>query len=138
MSIMGGLMQVIIDHDWAVQGVVGDTPGECWQYTIGMFMFDHPEFIMTGLPAGLGQTLLNDLGGRVRDGATFHDGQIISDLIANFDVKLVEVDANQGDWFNVALSLVPELRAFQVVWPDKDGVLPEGSLDSQPLLEVKP
>lgn len=136
------VMELIHQHGWALQGVGGDdctlhngmvTPAD-WMYTIGMFMFDHPEFIITGLDSERAGGLLNDLGERVRAGERFDDGMIVEKLLADgYKVLLRAVSTDEGDWFNVGRALLPSLTALQVIWPDKDGSFPPDG-PNQPIL----
>lgn len=141
---LADVMDKIHEHGWVLQGVMegSDTFHDDiitrvgWVYTIGLFCWDHPEFIMTGVPMDCSGPILNDLGNRVRNGERFEDGMILDNVLGDgYKVLLRAVDTDAGDWFNVGTRLLPTLTALQVVWPEKDGTFPERSTPHQPLMK---
>lgn len=139
------LRMLMAQYGWVVQ-YVGEGEGECeFAYTVGLYQFNHPEFIIFGIPPTLSRALLNDMGRRVRDGGTFTHGQVVSDLVRGFDTCLVEV-INSRDHLTVANAIAehpPEfaLPALQVVYPDAAHLWPweVGSrVAGTPLLGVIP
>lgn len=80
---------VIRRHGWFIQYVGGglcSTPGcDCsdegevpFAYTVGLFGLGHPELLIMGTDPLTAQGVLNDLGGRVKAGATLLPGQLIT------------------------------------------------------------
>lgn len=74
---------------WSIQyvgGAICDAPGcECadeagpaFAYTVGLFGLGHPELLIVGVEPDLAQTILNELGNRVKAGATIVPGQLIT------------------------------------------------------------
>jgi len=75
----------IREHRWMVQyvgGTICSRPGcECGEvddpafaYTTGLFGLGHPELLILGLDPGTAHGVLDDLAGRVRDGAQLLPG----------------------------------------------------------------
>lgn len=120
---------LIAEHGWAVQAVLplaaDPEPASPFSYTVGLSSprFGHPEFVVFGLPPEVAHTVLNDLGGRVRDGRRFHAGERIPDLLqGGYVVELVWVDnaADERAPLSVANRLygyTGPVDALQVVWP---------------------
>jgi Domain of unknown function (DUF4262) len=119
------LTEMIDEHGWAVQGVTGHAGHPTYAYTVGLFRYTSPELVVLGLPFGVAEDVLNDLGGRVRDGAGYTHGQVIDDLIPPYAAMLLEVTSPArhlllADCFRDPVPLGPQpLRAWQVVYPDE-------------------
>ena len=82
------------NYGWAVQGVAPgeEDDGPQFQYTVGLAAHDRPELIVFGLRHDIGQTILNDLAQRVRDGEQFTAGQTLPDVFAHdYPCLLIEV-----------------------------------------------
>ena len=114
----------IARYGWYVIGVVGDTPGETFFYTVGLTAAEHPELVVSGLPQQTAHNILTELAIRVvRHGADI-SGEL-ADVIRGLPVRIVDVSAADVPT-NVAFRIYGEERvsACQVVWPDPDGRFP--------------
>jgi hypothetical protein len=120
----------VADGGWALTGIPAGASGEpAFVYTTGLFHnFKQPELIVLGLRMELMQAMLNELGRRIKDGEAFAEGQRVSDVIGNFDVKLHAVrDAKSfkehvgyACWFYEG----NHFPLLQVVYPDLQGRFP--------------
>lgn len=116
-------VELIAEHGWMVQGVFPtkyDTEAP-FAYTVGLTVAGLPELVISGLPADLAQQLLNSAA-KASLGTRLHPGQIL-DNIASVPFRIVEAPTAA---VNMARHLYPgrEVRALQLVWPDKDGNYP--------------
>jgi hypothetical protein len=111
-------------------------------YAVGLTARIAPEFVITGLPPGIAQHLLNDMAERVFHGAVpVAHGTRVSDLIAGFDAIIVDGTATEQVVAGVAVACygVEQVRLQQIVWPDPHGRLPwdtdySFTADTQPLI----
>lgn len=91
----------------------GFLPNMCNAHTHGMDKYGHQEFQMVLM---IGPELicyiLNELGLRVQAGERFHDGDAVSEIIKDYDVRLIEVE-------------VEGKRLLRVVVPDAQNRFPE-------------
>lgn len=81
---------MVREHGWFIQYVGGATCGapgcECgndgdsiaFAYTVGLFGLGHPELLMLGITPDIAGGVLNDLGRRVKKGATLLPGRLIT------------------------------------------------------------
>jgi len=123
-AYMERVQTIVAEHGWMIQAVGGSEtePGFC--YTVGLSDYDHPEFIMFGLPFETAAHLLNDLGERVRGAVKFSDGVIVDDLLQNYPVYLMAV-IDPTEHLSVARKYAGgTVPALQVVWPDAEGRFP--------------
>ncbi len=130
-------MKVIERYGWLCQGVfpTADSPGPRFTYTVGLTRWNHPELILFGVSHDVAQGMLNDLGGRVRDGAVLEVGQQLDDLIVGLPARLVQVD-DTTEHFGMARRLYPVVRGLQVVWTDTTGRFPwDVGYDINPLVQ---
>lgn len=111
--------------DWiihfVVNGAMCDCCGEvensfpeymCNAHTHGMEIYGHLDFqIVLALDPQITGALLNDMGLRVQAGEKFKAGDVISDLISNYDVKLVEAEETGR-------------TVLRILLPDKNGLFP--------------
>ncbi|HSV68192.1 MAG TPA: DUF4262 domain-containing protein [Mycobacteriales bacterium] len=120
------LRDLIAEHGWAVQGVIGDHEHPSVSYTVGLTRYHgHPELVVVGL--GNGGGLLNLLGERVKAGERLRAGQVIQFERATQRVCFVTVEnpepliyANElYQWADG-----PPVPALQVVWADPAGWFP--------------
>jgi hypothetical protein len=76
-------------YGWLIEYVGGggcDVPGCCggeldgppFGYTVGLFGLGHPELLIIGAPQATTFGVLNDLGGRIRDGQDLVVGQLLT------------------------------------------------------------
>ena len=120
---------LIDEHGWAVQGLLGDYPAA---YTVGLdSTYEHSEMVIVGLPVQQAHGLLEDLVNRIKNGERFYDKQIITDLLTgNMRALLREVPAavaqdqfNMAAWYYGQFS-EPVPTYLQIMWPDQAGTLP--------------
>lgn len=155
--------QLVDKHGWAVIGVMPDGPEDAddeddlevspgWDrlvshvsfcYTAGLSMLSHPELVLVGIAPNIAMVILNDLGRRIRAGASFHDGQVLTDVVDGFPITFISViDTRPLSVANLLLATedVP-VSALQVVYPNKHGVwpwVPGGEMTAEPLLGAVP
>ena len=56
----------------------GKLTGPPFAYTVGLFGLGHPELLVIGAPMNMVYGVLNDLGGRIRDGQDLVPGQLLT------------------------------------------------------------
>ena len=124
------LVAVMRRHGWATRYVPGVPGSPSHAYTVGLFEYDAPEAIVFGLPLRSADGLLARIGGRTRDGARFRHGQVLDDLVPPLRVMLLDV-ADTSEHLPDACGFVEpappgkrSLRAWQIVYPDDDGLWP--------------
>lgn len=81
--------------DWIIHYVI-DQPGPyahlCNAHTHGMEKYRHMDFqVVLNLPQQHICYLLNSIGRRVASGETFHDGDMVSGLYEDCDIRLQKV-----------------------------------------------
>lgn len=126
------LLHDVETHGWHIIHVgvpVGeDSTGPGWSYSVGLFRtFGHPEFIIMGIHPSVAQTIINDLGIRVKDGQRFRTGMCDPDVLEKYEVSLIAMRMDQyrahlgyALWFYGGR----EFPVLQVVWPDRSGHFP--------------
>lgn len=91
----------------------GFLPNMCDAHTHGMDKYGHQEFQMVLM---IGPELicyiLNELGLRVQAGERFKDGESISEIIKDCDIRLKEVESDGK-------------KLLRVILPDAQGCFPE-------------
>lgn len=151
------MAELIKEHGWACQGVFAtvEEPAPSFVYTVGLScirqgyaawvdappgagFFDHPELFIVGLDPHVGTSFLNDLGTRVKDGATLAAGDVFDD-IANLPLRLISIDSQMAEMnFANAYFATPAraVDALQVCWPDTQGRFPwENGYDIDPRIQ---
>jgi Domain of unknown function (DUF4262) len=124
--------ELIARFGWMVHHIGGGSLNRPpWSYTMGLSLaFDHPEFVVVGLPPPRAQGLLNTLAEGVAGGELFAAGHTLSNLDGSPHGELVEVHPLlwEGPLFVVWQSyyesrlLAPDQRALQVALePDVAG-----------------
>lgn len=141
------VVALVETHGWMVQGVMGSNEMPSFSYTVGLHSsYGHPEILLFGLNVQTAQQILNDVGGRVREGEVFTHGQQDAKLFAGFPALFGEVPAHEAErWLRVAHALAEgPVPTLQAVWPDPQGRFPwESGFDvqfaeAQPVLFVPP
>ena len=56
----------------------GKLAGPPFAYTVGLFGLGHPELLVIGASMNMAYGVINDLGGRIRDGQDLVPGQLLS------------------------------------------------------------
>lgn len=129
----------IAEHGWAIQYVGGKcTIPRCTEehdpfeipygYTIGLTRYHgHPEVAMVDAPIAVTATMLNRIGAQVRQGRRFAAGDAVP-MNPPYVGRLVEI-GNSARNLGYANRLYrneggPPIPALQLVWPDRDGLMP--------------
>ncbi|MEM7358933.1 MAG: DUF4262 domain-containing protein [Pseudomonadota bacterium] len=126
----------IAEHGWHVLSVsCSDSPN--FSYTVGFEQtLGHPEIIMSGLKIDLMHQLLNDIGGLIKEGESFTNGDLSNEVIRGFPVKFVALNENSTEeYLRVAKAHYENgsIRALQCIWPDSNGVFQSASNNAQEL-----
>ncbi|HVK78953.1 MAG TPA: DUF4262 domain-containing protein [Kofleriaceae bacterium] len=127
---MDRVREGVAEHGWWVMKVpAGESADEpAFAYTIGLWSsYQHAELIVIGLPLEVAHVVLNDLGGRIRDGRPVPVGADLAEVIQGYPVRLREVVDPQSHRAHVGRALAYHRAPFpllQLVWPDKQGRFP--------------
>ncbi len=123
--------EIIQQYGWAVVHVLpsDEDPADAvpFAYTVGLTAAARPELVIAGLPPDLAHQLLNELAGRVHDeGAHFHHGRHVTDLIVDQDVVILTGAPTPDLWPGAALARYgrERVRLQQLVWPDPESRFP--------------
>ncbi|HVV37557.1 MAG TPA: DUF4262 domain-containing protein [Acidimicrobiales bacterium] len=129
-QLQGDLQRRIARYGYTTLSV--DGPEE-WTYTIGLTAsFDHPEFVVTGLPARPASMVIQALADRVRNGERFSSADS-ERLVDEFPVRFGDVHPSQWQhgrfdgWkrYYAWLGRTPALReALQIVWSNDEWIYP--------------
>ena len=117
---------MVADHGWAAVAVDSQPP---FSYTAGLWrLSDHPELIVTGLPAETAKWLLDRAVAMVRDGKPLKTGVTVPGLIGKHSAAIRDVELSQLPQLAFAADLYQGVlfTAVQIVWPDRDGRYPSG------------
>lgn len=120
-------------HGCYIQYVIGCTCDECdgatsFAYSIGLFGLGHPELLILGVNQGTAAGVINDLFGRVRDGANLLPGELLT--FQGWPHRtLVEAVPNPGEialGANRHYQRPPEASVplLQLTWDDQGGRFP--------------
>ncbi|WP_345214515.1 DUF4262 domain-containing protein [Georgenia halophila] len=119
---------LIEEHGWMVQTVEPEPDTVPFAYTVGLTRYhDHPELLVSGLPAEVAGPVLNQMGRQVREGERFTAGDVlVKDGTELFFVLLpvedpYEMVTAQEIYNDDGARPVPGL---QMVWSDAYGRLP--------------
>lgn len=101
-------------------------------YTIGMWRFEMPELIVTGMSMEQAGMTLNLIAARMRAHGTFNVGDIDTDLFTaptKFG-PVAEKSIHQHmqralDQLGPTTPKLPKPAVLQVLWPDKRGIFPD-------------
>ena len=107
-----------------------EEPGTCFAYTVGRSMRDLPELLMAGnLPPNVMGKILNDAVRLHEEGTcVIEDGYEYPPntlLQGGFTARVVEVDPRASEMFQAINVMGENIRALQIVWPDKNGCFPD-------------
>lgn len=138
------ILDAVASRGFLVVSASPRTSGPNWAFSIGLFhSFGHPELLVFGLPVEAMQSILGNLGERIRDGAVFRDGFVSSEVLGGCDVTFRAVARR---WYPFVLGFANwfyRSRPFpvlQLLWPNRKHEFPwdhSPSIDSravQPLL----
>jgi hypothetical protein len=122
------LLESVRDHGWHVLGILEEGESPAFAFTVGLTTsFGHPELLIAGLEIKVMHSLLNALGETIRAGRGYMAGERISDLVDGFDCLTINVDrAHYPEWLGYArwYHRGDAFEVLQVLWPDKQNVLP--------------
>jgi hypothetical protein len=131
----------IAKFGWVIQGVLPrqgdkDIP---FAYTVGLTEAGLPELVISGLPVGTAQSILNTAARQSLE-TSLRPGQALTDVAS---VPLRVIDAPFAE-VNMARRLYPgkDVQALQLVWPDSAGAYPAepgwSLRDAQPIYAPVP
>jgi hypothetical protein len=126
------LRETIRRYGWAVQAVFGNDERRRppLSYTVGLWGFGHPELVVFGIHERHAQTLLNELGERVRAGEVLQAGdEVVSQLLRpNPQLRLLPLPNAADVTLDVQRTYGTPggqaIPALQVCWADIDGTYP--------------
>lgn len=129
---------VIAEFGHAVRSVfpVEDNTGPAFAYTVGRALKDKPDLLITGnLHPNAATALLNMVAAQMDDDSGIgHCVSRVKSPGAEYGVQLIPVTDLAAAEMTGAIQY-GATEAFQVVWPDMDGVFPwEPRYDRNPLL----
>jgi hypothetical protein len=114
---------------WAIQYVSGEGDQDPpFAYTVGLFGLGHPELVVFGIGPGDAGCLLNDVGGRVRDGQRVIPGELVTFTDWPHRVHVLPL-VNPAEVLFAANRFYrrPDrnpVPGVQLVWDDKEGRFP--------------
>lgn len=130
-SYFGGLLNSIYEEPgWFVPDISGGETSENFAYTVGLWhSFQHPELIVTGLPAGVGGRVVNACGHIIKEGGpNFRPGERREDVLdGGYPVTAMPVPfegyqehALSVEWFyGYKLGQPHPVPMMQLVWSSK-------------------
>jgi hypothetical protein len=135
------LRDLIARYGWAVQGVERDRIHPPWAYTVGLTPHGRPELVVTGLPLGRANGLLNDVASHVLHATAPRPGEQIP-LRGGPVIEIVEVAEPAAHLVIGTEFYGPRIRALQLVHADDRGHWPwevgyRGVRGGQPVLGVR-
>lgn len=93
-------------------------------HSIGLWeQYQHPEIILFGLPVGMMQSILNEIGERLKSGARINCHQLNDDFFENGKAIFLTVDiSNVADYFGYAIKYYKEksFDAIEMIWTDRN------------------
>ncbi|MES3035270.1 MAG: DUF4262 domain-containing protein [Gemmatimonadota bacterium] len=122
------LRDLVERHGWAVVKISEDERGPGFAYTVGLSRsFGHPEVLISGLDLVVLQEILNEIGAKIRDGATFSAGHGSDDVLEGYPVTFREIaPAAFGTYLGAGVRFYGDMTfaALHCIWPDKAGRFP--------------
>lgn len=121
--------ETVLEHGHQIMGIFGDDEGPPFFYTVGRGVFGKPELLLTGpLSNEVAGFILNETcrmidAGELTLNPTGVTEVPANELLAGFPCRIQPADPRAGEMF-AAINMAPELDAYQVVWPDLQGVFP--------------
>lgn len=128
---------LIDEHGWAVVKV----PELGLAYSIGLLeRFGHPEVAILGLPVQTAHMIINIIGGLVRGGESFGDGDETASgvLLEGYACAFRAVHPSRfEDYLGQLLDHYPpgDIPVLQCCWPDATGAFPWSEHASDWLIE---
>jgi hypothetical protein len=115
---------------WHVVGIEADETGPDYSFTVGLYYsFGVPEIIVMGLAPSLAHQILNLAVINITAGERFEVGAKTELLLKNFHCTFISVALEKYEeylgyaiWFYRSLN--HPFPAVQLIWPDKENILP--------------
>ena len=139
----------IAQFGWSVVHIAAEVSSPAFAYTLGLWeTLAHPELIVIGFRRDTAHTVLNDCGGRIRQGEKLRAGMVDQEVLRGYPVVYVDMRPEHAPtWTGAALRHyrakgIPHF--LQIVWPDRDGRFPwdrgapEDFRKAQPVLGTPP
>lgn len=108
------------------ENVDQDPDARPFWYSVGRSVYGRPElFVSGGLPAELGSYIINTVAERDVD-SPIAAGDLLDEVLGDgFQIKVVDVDPEAAEMFAALNVSGPEIAAYQLLWPDPNGVYPD-------------
>ncbi len=129
-SIDKNLRETIEKHGWASVAVFmvdkdqGQPP---LLYTVGLHEnFNHPELLLSGIPARTAMGILSPVVDRIKAGESFSHGQMDSRVLDGYPICFAEIGQKEAATTLLKTKLFSDRLppALQVFWPDQKGNFP--------------
>jgi len=115
-------------YGWHVLNVFSDEGGPGWSYSVGLYhTLRHAEIVIIGLPSGIAHQLINDAGSQVREGESFADGTLSTELLQGYSCTFRSVPRSVHEsYFGRAIDFYDgqDFPVLQLVYPDREGRWP--------------
>ena len=129
-----------------ITGVGAGSGSPSFSYSTGLSRYALPEIIICGLPMEICSTFINQLANEMMNGKELELGKRYDEYVANYDAIFIKVSEENIDKYMKVTKrhIEGEIEAFQMVWPDTDGVFPwedgfdEKFIKMQPMLGEVP
>lgn len=118
-------LPMIQKFGWVVRKVFPTRPDEGVEFchTVGLTAKGLPELSIYGLPVDEGHIILNEVARRmIERGSEFRAGELLHGLLQ--DSPLLVIDMGDTHELTAVENLYGEVRARQLVWPDREGRMP--------------
>lgn len=138
---MSSISENIENYGWHVVNVLGDEMYPSFSYSVGFYdTFGHPEVIFIGLKTDLAHLLINNIGETIREGFTFQGNVFYSNILDNFQCKMIPVDEDfYGEYVGRAVGYYNQpFPLLQCVYPTVTGVFPWEEDWPEDLRELQP
>ncbi len=116
------------EYGWAISGSHGDDQSPPWAYSVGMWLrCQAPELVLCGLPLENAAAIINAIGARASDGATFSPGDVIDDVCsAPLAIRAVDASWRRTGLLSTSDAFYGMVRPpyLQVVWSDQQDSFP--------------
>ena len=102
-----------------------DSPTGYNAHTHGMEAFGNLDFqLVIPLPAATARSVISNIAERVMNGEKFSSGQLVSNIIKGFDIKLIEVTEDGR-------------KVLRIILPDKHGKLDQFEISGKYNIQYK-
>ncbi|WP_158265276.1 DUF4262 domain-containing protein [Blastopirellula marina] len=137
------LLADIQEFGWHLVAIQDDEEGPAYVFSVGLYhTLGHPEICIFGLSDVqiMGQ-IINDIGDRVRAGRSFADGDVSTEILADYSCMFRKVSPS---WYREYFGYDrwyyegDDFPLLQCVWPDKSGYYPWQAEYNSQLLWAQP